>query len=454
MDALIGVGLSLAGITLLLPLFSFGLLSFREGARRAGLISIVAGILSALPFLISPAFPLRLQWLLAIGFLILLLLAVLIFTLPIGRLEAGRDDRRSRFDERDVVFARARLIPGSEPFKAYYDLRPQKKAADERMRTLPGLLSSTSRKHQPLFFAAAEAGFDVTEALREAVDGPHIGVHTKLSPGQFSVLVKDLALHLGAISVGIAKLNPYHVYSHVGRGTGGYGTPIALKHHHAIAFTVEMDHALMAHAPEAPVIFESAHRYADAAVIAITLANFCRRLGYPARAHIDGNYRVIAPLVARDAGLGEIGRMGILMTPGLGPRVRLGIVTTDLPLLPDRRMDGGPMLDFCTVCDKCAHNCPSQAIPQGDRREDEQGLRWKLDEDRCFQYWNVIGTDCGVCMAVCPFSHLDNWAHNLMRMAVQRSGAARRAAVWLDDVLYGEALPPLPKPQGFRPRPH
>ena len=47
----------------------------------------------------------------------------------------------------------------------------------------------------------------------------------------------------------------------------------------------------------------------------VQLAAAIRDLGYPARAHIDGNYRVIAPLVARDAGLGEIGRMGLLMTP-------------------------------------------------------------------------------------------------------------------------------------------
>jgi reductive dehalogenase len=417
------------------------------------LISVGVGTLSALPFLISPTFPLRIKWLLALGSLILLLLGAFIFTLPIGRIDPGRDDRQSRFDERDVVFARARLIPGSKPFKAYYDRRPQKKAVDERMRTLPGLLSSTSRKHQPLFFAAAEAGFDFTEAVREAVNGPRIGVHTQLPPDHFSVFVKDLTRRLGATSVGITRLNPNHVYSHVGRGTGAYGAPIALEHSYAIAFSVEMDRTLLEHAPEAPVILESARRYADAAVIAITLANFCRRLGYPSRAHIDGNYRVIAPLVGRDAGLGEIGRMGILMTPGLGPRVRLGVVTTDLPMLPDRRIDGGPIIDFCTVCYKCARNCPSQAIPRGDRQQDEQGLRWKLDEDRCFHYWNVIGTDCGVCMAVCPFSHPDNWAHNLMRGAVRRSGAARRAAVWLDAVLYGEALPRRPKLPGFSPRP-
>ncbi|MFQ6103859.1 MAG: hypothetical protein ACE5OP_06150 [Candidatus Glassbacteria bacterium] len=51
-----------------------------------------------------------------------------------------------------------------------------------------------------------------------------------------------------------------------------------------------------------------------------------RNLGYPARTHIDGNYRVVCPLVARDAGIGEIGRMGLLMTPRLGPRVRIAVV--------------------------------------------------------------------------------------------------------------------------------
>lgn len=65
------------------------------------------------------------------------------------------------------------------------------------------------------------------------------------------------------------------------------------------------------------------------------LAEFMRSIGYPARAHIDGSYRVVCPLVARDAGLGEIGRMGLLMTPELGPRVRIAVVTTDLPLVPD-----------------------------------------------------------------------------------------------------------------------
>jgi epoxyqueuosine reductase QueG len=162
-----------------------------------------------------------------------------------------------------------------------------------------------------------------------------------------------------------------------------------------------------------------------------------RRLGYPARAHIDGNYRVIAPLVARDAGLGEIGRMGLLMTPHLGPRVRLGVVTTEMPLVPDSRGDDASVLDFCNVCRKCATNCPVGAISSGDRIAVDDGLRWAIDSETCYRYWNVIGTDCATCVRVCPYSHPDNAAHNLVRWAAGRSGAARRAALWLDDLFYG-----------------
>lgn len=59
------------------------------------------------------------------------------------------------------------------------------------------------------------------------------------------------------------------------------------------------------------------------------MSAFLNKPGFNSRAHIDGDYELICPLVARDAGLGEIGRMGLLMTPRLGPRVRIAVVTTE-----------------------------------------------------------------------------------------------------------------------------
>ena len=83
-----------------------------------------------------------------------------------------------------------------------------------------------------------------------------------------------------------------------------------------------MDKEMVDTAPLGPTAMESAQQYVDSGIVALQLAQFIRRLGYSARAHIDGNYRVVCPLVARDAGLGELGRMGLLMTPDLGPRVQ------------------------------------------------------------------------------------------------------------------------------------
>jgi hypothetical protein len=49
-------------------------------------------------------------------------------------------------------------------------------------------------------------------------------------------------------------------------------------------------------------------------------------------------------------------------------------------------------------------------------------------------------------MAVCPYSHPDNWAHNAVRWAILRSGFARRAALWMDDLTYGRKPAPRPTP--------
>ena len=118
---------------------------------------------------------------------------------------------------------------------------------------------------------------------------------------------------------------------------------------------------------------------------------------------MDGDYRVICPLVARMRGLGEIGRMGLLMTPYHGPRVRIAVVTTDLELIPDEHIPDSSMIDFCTICGKCAENCPPKAISSGDRIEIDGALRWRIDSDMCYRYWSAMGTDCGRCMTVCPF---------------------------------------------------
>jgi epoxyqueuosine reductase QueG len=151
-------------------------------------------------------------------------------------------------------------------------------------------------------------------------------------------------------------------------------------------------------------------------------------------------------LVARDAGLGEIGRMGLLMTPELGPRVRLTVVTTDLPLAPDKREREDTVIDFCRRCQKCADVCPSRAIPFDDRVEMDGALRWKINSEACFTAWCTLGTDCGRCMSACPYSHPHSLFHNVVRAGIKRSALFREVALRLDDFFYGREPAPLELP--------
>jgi len=319
MDVILTTGFIALGSTILILFFAFSYVSHREGERRAAVASFILTILGSCLFLLFTLLPTEIKLILFSLLVVLTIIAAGLFLVPLGSVERKEDTPKDRFDERDIPFARARLDPGSRDYETYYELRPENLAVDEKFRKLPGLLSPHAQKADPNIFPSAEACFQLTEALREEVDGSTEPIQVNNSPQHNTHYIKDFAQDLGAVSVGITELKPYHLYSHVGRGSGEYGAPITLNHKHAIAFTVEMDHSNMRHAPEAPVVMESARQYVEAAKIGIVLGYFIRSQGYPARAHIDGNYRVIAPLVARDAGLGEIGRIGILMTPELGP---------------------------------------------------------------------------------------------------------------------------------------
>jgi ferredoxin len=443
--------LVILGVAVLMGFGLFGLVSLQEREKRAARVSFLLAGGSGAMFAVLVFAPSVLRVMALAGVSILLLTAVVLSSIPFGRAEFGDDTPKTRFDERDVIFSRFfRIQPGTKEFEQYYQMHPENQEADALTRKQPGLNRPGSLYYHPVLAAAVDGSFFLTENLSEAVDGPIGSERVGIKPFEITRFIKDLAYYYGALDVGITELQPYHVYSHIGRGPGNYGQPLEVDHRYAIALSVEMDHDMIGPNPALQGSMESARQYVEAARVAVQLAAFIRGLGYPARAHIDGNYRVICPLVARDAGLGEIGRMGLLMTPTHGPRVRLAAVTTDLDLMPDQRIPEPSVLDFCTICKKCAENCPSKSIPFEDRQETDGALRWKIDADTCFRYWMASGTDCGRCMKVCPYSHPQHPAHNLVRRAAYRSGLARRAVLILDDLFYGRNPDPRPVPPWTR----
>jgi ferredoxin len=423
----------------------FALASWREKETRALKVSLLLLVWVSISFILAIYFALKFKIVILftiVGFAILFLI---LFLLPIGVLPPDQDYPTRRVDERTIMFARHRLQPGTPEYESYYHDHPEHQAVDERTRARPGLYAPQSKYTSLLSSAATKASFSITKIMHKMVEGDLAAEQYTLSPEKAAEYLKGMARHFGAVDVGITELRPYHVYSYIGRGPGEYGAPIDLDHHYAIAFTVEMDHSIVSTAPAGPVSIESAHQYVEAGKISIQLAEVIRSLGHPARAHMDANYRVICPPLARDAGLGEIGRITLLMAPKLGPRVRLGVVTTNMPLTIDLPTRDPSLIDFCNICQKCAQNCPSNSIPFGERTIEDGIPRWWLNAETCFAYWNQIGTDCAICMSVCPYAHPDTPLHNLVRWGISKSGFFRRLALWMDDLFYGKN----PQPKRF-----
>ena len=194
------------------------------------------------------------------------------------------------------------------------------------------------------------------------------------------------------------------VYSVRGRGYR-YGEPVERILPNAFVMGVAMDKSEISTAPGIREAAEVAGSYLRAAVPALVTASYLRSLGYEAVAHIDGESELVKPPLAEKCGFGKIGRHGLLVSKAYGSLLRLSAVTTDAPLAT---YSGGPE-DFplekaCEACNKCAAFCPANAIPEGSIIDEWGNAVRNIDHEACFDMWTRFGTDCGVCIAACPYN--------------------------------------------------
>ena len=359
-----------------------------------------------------------------------------------------------RVDERDAVFHRFyRLQPGTPEFEAYYEAHPEKRSFDDEVRAMPHLSEPGARTYDRLTSPMMEALEGVTTHLATGwAPGSPVTPPADASTSLLTAKIKGFARYLGADLVGCTALDPAWIYSHVGRGAGEWGSPIELDHTHAVAIAVRMDHDMVRHAPQLPPATETTLRYLQSAVIARTLESYICGLGFRARAHFDGNYQVMCVPIAADAGLGELGRIGLLVTPQFGPRVRLAVVSTDLPLTQDPAVHFG-VQDFCDRCLKCATCCPSRSVDSQGKAPHNGVEKWLSEQDGCYRTWRRYGSDCAVCVKVCPYSHRSSPSHDLVRALTGHNPLARRLAVLADDAAYSRKPRrgyPLPSWHGGR----
>jgi epoxyqueuosine reductase len=248
----------------------------------------------------------------------------------------------------------------------------------------------------------------------------------------FEVALAGLARELGFVRIGIARAEPFveagqRFKDWVERGYAGTMEYLAeFGDRHLPGRLLANARSVVVAAAALPSSLESSNvgrlngRVADYALgldYHIALRSRLRRIGQ-GLADLSGRSVWTRPCIdtapllereaARRAGIGFIAKSTMLIVNGVGPRVLLAALVTDLELEA-----GLPQESRCGRCTACIDACPTGALVKP----------YELDSRRCLSYLNiehqgqfpvryrsmlenrVIG--CDICQSVCPYDRVD-----------------------------------------------
>jgi len=326
------------------------------------------------------------------------------------------ESKYKRFDERNTVFSRA-----------IWDKTCISYGRSEEKRKLE-IISQGKPGYSRLDYALQAASWTVNHTYKGAfswkkLDGVgrdnrsppgetsgssliKLGKYRVQDPAEMSRKIKKVAKFFGASLAGICALDRRWIYSHTCNGN-----PIRIPEDFkcTIVMAMEMDPVGIGTSPAVPAAAATGNGYSRMAFTVACVGEFIRYLGY--KAIQMGNDTALSIPLAIDAGLGQLGRNGLLITPEFGPRVRLCKVFTDLPLKPDNPIDFG-ITEYCKKCGKCVEACKAGAISddagpsfEGVCLSNNSGvLKWYINPELCHKFWRDNGIDCSTCITVCPFN--------------------------------------------------
>ncbi len=260
--------------------------------------------------------------------------------------------------------------------------------------------------------------------------------------------IKKAARDFGADVVGIGKTHPAFLYagnyldSGTGVGDSLSDTPEALAKRlpHVIVAVAAWDYDLI-----------QAHRHhiGDAAydftllktsMTVSALEGYIHEMGYTAiRNAVNPQAAALA------AGVGELGRNGMIITEKFGPRVHMyDAILTDLPLVADKPIDIG-VEDFCKVCRKCAVTCPTNSISFEGKQVYNGVEKYKINWETCYKLRPLVADhwgQCLTCVTVCPYTKPNKWWRTLAIQSLKRTPLRLRSLVarglkLLDDRVWG-----------------
>ena len=213
-----------------------------------------------------------------------------------------------------------------------------------------------------------------------------------IASSEFLIQLKEYAHSLGVYPIEFVKLPHDLIFDKFG-----------VLFDNGIILAMEMSREKIDKAPSQETLNMVFGTYDELGIAANKITQFLREHGYAAQADHPLGGLVLYPPLAQKAGIGWIGKHGLLITPEFGPRVRLAAIYTSIENLPFAKSnDHGWIEEYCKRCGLCIKNCPSQAILE-ESVTHETGRITNIKQQECFEYFGQY-YGCSVCIKVCPFS--------------------------------------------------
>ena len=230
-----------------------------------------------------------------------------------------------------------------------------------------------------------------TPAVKEANETGDLEPTATPVPGKdVTEAIREKAKEMGFGEVGFTKFDRRYVFKF---------KKDWVKFPHAICLAYEQDYEPTQTAPH--IAAEGPHfsTYRVMGALALDLADYIRSMGYKAQVHSPLATNIVFIPMFVEAGLGQLGANGQLLSPHFGSRARLMIISTDAEVTYDKPVDYG-IHAFCSLCQVCVNRCPGRALMR-------EKVWWRGTEKHKLVYKRCLPVmaryeSCGACMKVCP----------------------------------------------------
>lgn len=217
-----------------------------------------------------------------------------------------------------------------------------------------------------------------------------------------------------------------------------------------IVLTVEMGMDIVETAPGDNAQDLNNTAYVKTFILTTKLSDYLRERGYATEvAHPEGGIVNFSAL-GQKAGLGYMGKSGLLVTPELGPRVKVSAIfvsIANLPVQEDNEHEWIP--EYCDKCNKCVKACPYEALIE--KETCCGGKETELVKKNCIG----CSQGCTYCIEGCPFyqkgyEHVKNKFDKMNLKLNEKQAKKFKVELWdnwakqhsfmFDDLIDGSAI--------------